>query len=145
MQEDILRLIPQRPPIVMIDGFEGLDEAGVSHTTFTVPSHNMFCEDGRLNECGIIEHMAQSAAARVGWIALEKGEEVRLGFIGSINKFEVGRLPRVGQKLCTDIVVVQEVFGISLVKAVVSVDGEKVAEGEMKIVLENAEEQNQKE
>ncbi|MCM1168342.1 MAG: hydroxymyristoyl-ACP dehydratase [Bacteroides sp.] len=138
MQEEVLKLIPQRPPIVMIDGFGGMDEAGVSHTVFTVRSRNMFCEDGKLSECGLIEHMAQSAAARAGWLALQKGEKVRLGFIGSVNNFEVNGLPCVGQELRTEVSVVQEVFGISLVRAVVFADGGEIARGEMKIVLEDA-------
>ena len=138
MQEtDVIKLIPQRPPVVMIDGFAGLDEAGVSHTTLTVLSQNMFCEDGRFCECGIIEHMAQSAAARVGWLALQKGEKVRLGFIGSVDHFEVLEFPQTGQKLCTEISVVQEVFGVSLVRAVVFVEGKEIAHGSMKIVLED--------
>ena len=97
----------------------------------------MFCEDGRFCECGIIEHMAQSAAARVGWLALQKGEKVRLGFIGSVDNFEVLEFPQAGQKLCTEISVVQEVFGISLVRAVVFVEGREIAHGSMKIVLED--------
>lgn len=146
MQEtDVIKLIPQRPPVVMIDGFAGLDEAGVSHTTLTLFPQNMFCEDGRFCECGIIEHMAQSAAARVGWLALKKGEEVRLGFIGSVDNFEVLEFPQTGQKLCTEISVVQEVFGISLVRAVVFVDGKEIAHGNMKIVLEDAAEQGKTE
>lgn len=146
MQEkDVTKLIPQRQPIVMIDGFAGIDEAGVSHTTLRIQSQNMFCENGRLSECGIIEHMAQSAAARVGWIALQQGEKVRLGFIGAVDKLEVIEFPQVGQTLYTEISVKQEVFGISLVHAEVLTDGKKVASGNMKIVLEDATEQSKKE
>lgn len=146
MQEaDVIELIPQRPPVVMIDGFAGLDEAGISRTTLTVLRQNMFCENGRLCECGIIEHMAQSAAARAGWSALRKGGKVRLGFIGSVDDFEVLEFPQAGQKLCTEISVVQEVFGVSLIRAVVFADGREMAHGKMKIVLEDVAEQDKTE
>ena len=60
--EGILNLIPQRPPIVMVDSFFGFEE-NRSYSGLTVTTDNLFCEAGRLQEPGIIEHIAQSAAA----------------------------------------------------------------------------------
>ena len=67
MNSEILGLIPQRAPIVMVDRFLGLED-GISTTCLEVRADNIFCNDGCLNECGVIEHIAQSAAARVGHI-----------------------------------------------------------------------------
>ena len=72
----ITELIPQRPPMVMVDRFEGIDAEDQSHTSLTVREDNLFVEEGALTECGLIEHMAQSAAARVGWRCREAGEKV---------------------------------------------------------------------
>lgn len=65
--EELFRLIPQRPPMVMIDRFYGIEE-DTSWSGLTVTTDNLFCRDGVLQETGIIEHIAQSAAARVGYI-----------------------------------------------------------------------------
>lgn len=132
---NITELIPQRPPIVMVDEFFGIDGA-VSTTGFTVCDGNMFVVNGKLDECGIIEHIAQSAAARVGYIFREKGEPVPLGYIGSVNKFKLFGHPEIGAKLHTTLEVIQEIFGISLVEAKVYVGEQCVAECRMKIFLE---------
>ena len=76
--EGILNLIPQRPPIVMVDSFCGIED-NCSYSGLTVTDDNIFCQEGKLQEAGIIEHIAQSAAARIGYIYLQKNEPVPLG------------------------------------------------------------------
>lgn len=135
MNREILELIPQRAPIVMVDHFLGLED-GISTTCLEIREDNIFCDGGRMNECGIIEHMAQSAAARVGHICRQEGREVPLGFIGAVNAFTAARQPEVGETLTTTIEVIQQVFSVSLVRAVSCVDGEEVASCRMKIFLQ---------
>ena len=135
INSEILGLIPQRAPIVMVDRFLGLED-GISTTCLEVRADNIFCNDGCLNECGIIEHIAQSAAARVGHICRCEGREVPLGFIGAVNAFEASRLPRLGELITTKIEVLQQVFAVSLIRAESYVDGELVAGCKMKIFLQ---------
>ena len=52
---DILQLIPQRPPIVMVTAFDGFD-GNTSLTTFAIQPDNLFVADGKLQESGVIEH-----------------------------------------------------------------------------------------
>ncbi len=132
--EGILGLIPQRPPIVMVDSFFGIEE-NCSYSGLTVTSDNIFCEAGKLQEPGIIEHIAQSAAARIGFIYTRQGEKVPLGFIGSVDKLKIYDLPEVRMKLFTEITVVQEVFDITLVSAQVKAGEELIAECRMKIFI----------
>ena len=131
----ILELIPQRPPIVMVDSFYGIED-NCSYSGLTIMPENIFCQEGKLQEAGIIEHIAQSAAARIGSIYLQKNEPVPLGFIGSVDKLVLHFLPEVGQELSTGITVIQEVFDITLVSACVSTQEGVVAECRMKIFLE---------
>lgn len=93
--DELFRLIPQRPPMVMIDRFYGIEE-NTSWSGLTVTPDNLFCRDGVLQETGIIEHIAQSAAARVGYIYMLREEPVPLGFIGSVEKMKIFRLPSAG-------------------------------------------------
>lgn len=134
---DILELIPQRAPIVMVDSFLGIED-GVSYTGFEVREDNLFIEDGRMTECGLIEHIAQSAAARVGYLFRSKGEDVPIGYIGSVNRFAVHSLPSVGDVLRTSVEVIQEVMGISLVEAHCKVGENEIAECRMKIFLDSS-------
>lgn len=132
----ILDLIPQRAPIVMVDRFVGIDDEGVSHSELTVCAENLFVDDGQMSECGLIEHIAQSAAARVGYLFREAGKEVPLGFIGSVNKLEVSRLPEVDDRIETSIRIVQEVFQVTLIEAQSCVSGKPIATCRMKIFLD---------
>lgn len=132
---DILQLIPQRDPIVMIDTFFGIED-NTSTSALTVRQDNIFTENGLLQECGIIEHIAQSAAARIGYIYTQEEKDIPLGFIGSVDKFELNRLPAVGETLHTTITVLQEIFSITLIQAKVSVDGKTIAACNMKIFVE---------
>lgn len=132
--EGILKLIPQRPPIVMVDRFFGIEE-NRSYSGLTVTADNLFCQAGKLQEAGLIEHIAQSAAARIGFIYTQQSEQVPLGFIGSVDKLKIHSLPDVGTELFTEITVVQEVFDITLIAAEVKDGEELIAECRMKIFI----------
>lgn len=132
--EGIFDLIPQRPPIVMVDSFFGIEEDR-SYSGLTVAADNIFCEAGKLQEAGLIEHTAQSAAARIGFLYTQQSKEIPLGFIGSVDKLRIYSLPDAGKKLFTEIIVIQEVFDITLISAQVKVNEELIAECRMKIFI----------
>lgn len=135
---NILDLIPQRAPIVMVDEFLGIDN-NVSRTRFTVYNDNIFVNNGEFSECGLIEHIAQSAAARVGYIFKSKNLPIPIGYIGSINNFVIYLNPKVGEAINTTIEIIQEVFNITLIQAYCHIDGKEIASCRMKIFLENNE------
>lgn len=134
----VASLIPQRDPIVLVDRFYGMDEEG-SYTALKVVPSLLFCRDGRLDECGLTEHIAQSAAVRVGYLYREKGERIPTGFIGSVDKMNYYALPCVGDDLHTCIRVMQEVFDITLISAEVRVGEKRIADGRLKIFLKKEE------
>ncbi|MEG1586350.1 MAG: hydroxymyristoyl-ACP dehydratase [Bacteroidales bacterium] len=136
--EEILDYIPQRDPIVMVDAFFGIHKAH-SYSALTVNDENVFCEDDRLVEGGVIEHIAQSAALRVGYEHVSTGQAVPVGFIGSVNKLNLYDLPRKGDRLQTTLTVEAEMMGITLVSATVAVGSKVIAEGQMKIALQREE------
>ena len=136
--DNILDLIPQRAPIVMVDEFLGI-ENDVSRTRFTVHSDNIFVDNNEFSECGLIEHIAQSAAARVGHIYKSRNLPVPIGYIGSVNNFVIAQNPKVGEVISTTIEVIQEVFNITLILARCYINEEEIASCRMKISLENNE------
>lgn len=127
--------IPQRPPIVMIDKFFGLT-SDASQSGLTISPDNLFCCDGKFQDGGIVEHIAQSGAMHIGFEFISRGEKVPLGFIGSINKLKINRLPSIGEELRTSICIEAKVGEISLIKATVSVGDEVIAEGKMKVATQ---------
>lgn len=136
--DEIVSLIPQRDPIVLVDRFYGMDEEG-SYTALKVRPFTLFCPDGKLDECGLTEHIAQSAAVRVGYLYRNRGEKIPTGFIGSVDKMNYYALPETGDELHTCIRVEQEVFDITLISAEVWVGEKRIADGRLKIFLKKEE------
>ena len=105
--EEILEYIPQRPPVVMVDTFYGIDERGCARSGLTVTADNLLVADG-----------------------------VQLGYIGAVNDLKVHFLPPVGSRLVTQNMVEQTVMNVTLLSARTECDGKPVAECRMKIYLE---------
>lgn len=134
---DILELLPQRPPFVMVDKLTHYDKTS-ARSSFMVREGNLFCSGGRMEEAGLIENMAQTCAARMGYRArmeLQSDGMVRVGFIGSIRGITIVRVPLVGEVLTTTVEVKEEIFSTSLVEMKVEVEDEVIASGSMKIFL----------
>lgn len=131
----VTELLPQRPPFVMIDCLTGFSET-TTETRLTVRDDNVLVQDGRLSVYGLVENIAQTCAARLGYASYILHEPVRIGFIGAVRGCKIKRLPLVGETLETRIEVKEEIFGLTLVDAEVRLDGETIAETQMKIALE---------
>lgn len=130
---NILELLPQRPPFVMVDHLMDYSETQ-SSCCLTIRPDNVFFENGCLAPAGLIEHIAQTCAARLGYYncyILKTG--VRLGFIGEVKDLDIVRLPRVGEQIETTITVLQDVFDVSLATAEVRVGTEVIATTGLKI------------
>lgn len=132
---DVGALLPQRPPFVLVDTLVHFDDA-VTVCRYTVPDGGIFSDGGRLCASGLVENIAQTCAARLGFIntyILKCG--VQVGFIGAIRDFRVYREPAVGEVLTTTIRVEESVLGMTLASATVCVGREKVAETSIKIAV----------
>ena len=132
---DIRELIPQRPPILLVDGLESV-EGDTAVGTLTVRADNCFTdEDGLLAEAGVVEHIAQSASALAGYKAVEAGATPPVGYIGEVKKFSLHRLPRVGETLHTTVNFGMEVAGVTLLSAETRIGEEMIAATQMKISM----------
>ena len=132
---DIHTLLPQQEPFVMVDRLIQIDEKSFATET-QVKVENIFVDDGCLSASGLIENIAQTCAARIGFVnkyILQKG--IQIGFIGAVRNLEILSLPQVGQTITTKVEVVEEVFGMTLAKATVTCEGETLVTTEMKIAL----------
>lgn len=134
-------LIPQRPPFVMIDKMMSFNMT-VTETQLEVRADNVFCKNGSLSAEGLMENIAQTCAARMGYINLINNEAVKIGVIGSVNNYEVFRTPKIGEVILTSIEVIEEMFQITMVKAVVKCGDETLAQSNMKIALMDIESQD---
>ena len=135
---NILDLIPQRSPFIMIDCLTHFDPV-ITSSRFTVRDNNLFFSEGRLLASGLIENIAQTCAARIGYINRLSNEVIKLGFIGAVRNLKIYKTPLAGDTIYTTITVKEEVFQMTLVDAVVKLNDETIAEAEMKIALSDIE------
>ena len=132
--EEIKKLLNQRAPILMVDTlYEVNDNGAVSG--LTVSNDNFFIRDGQFTEPGLIEHMAQSASAFVGYKALKNNSsDAPVGYIGEIKNFKVSNsLPKAGDAIVTTVSVQSVVMNITLFTAESKVDGNTIATCQMKL------------
>ena len=127
-------LLPQKPPFVMIDRLVSSDDT-FTVTQLLVRADNLFFAEGRLTASGLVENIAQTCAARMGYINLNSGKSVKIGVIGAISNLEIKRTPCEGEQLITTIELLEEVFQMTLVKATIVSGDEEIVSANMKIAL----------
>lgn len=132
---DIHELLPQQDPFVMVDHLIFFDETRTV-TELTIKNDNLFCEDGELTASGLIENVAQTCAARIGYVnkyILQKG--IQIGFIGAIRNFDILKLPSVGETITTTVDVEEEVFNMTLATASVKCGEQVIVNTSIKIAI----------
>jgi len=132
--ENILSLIPQKPPFVMIDQLQYSDET-VSRSSFRITAENIFTIKGRFAEAGLLENIAQTAAARAGYMAHLENKPVGIGYIGSVKDLEIFGLPQTNDELLTEIKIEDKVFNISVISGKVWCNDKLIAQCEMKVFM----------
>lgn len=129
-------LIPQRPPILMVDELLRV-EGDEAWTMWRVREGNCFLEaDGSLSPVGLIEHIAQSAAALCGYRSYQQGAaEPSIAYLCEVKRFSCLRTPQVAEELTTHIMLGPSVDGVMLLTALCSSVCETVATTQMKICI----------
>jgi len=131
---DILSYIPQREPFVMVDEILEVSETS-TRSKFLIRPDNIFIEKGYFKEPGLVENIAQTAAAREGYIAHTENKPVLVGYIGAIKNLEVFFLPKTGDELITEIIIEQQIFAVTLITGKIFCNGKILAQCEMKIFI----------
>ena len=130
--DNILELIPQRPPFVFVDKLSGLDNPTAFGSELLIRFDNPLLDEDSLSEAGLVEFVAQSMAAHIGYFG---GDEVKIGVIGSIKKLSVSKLPMLGDTIFAELVITNKVFNVTLVEAKILCAGEEIAFCEMKVAV----------
>ena len=132
---DIKSVTPQREPIIMIDKILNHSDEKTS-TSLTIKETNIFVEENIFQSSGLIEHIAQSSAARMGMQTIEEGKKPLLGYIASIKNMMINRLPKVGETILTEIIVTNHINNIIVIKGESKVDNIVVSSCELKVFIE---------
>lgn len=134
MVDNIESLLPQRPPFVMIDKLLSSTETTTT-TGFGIKADNIFVDKGIFKEPGLVENIAQTAAARAGYISQTENKPVMVGYIAAINNLRVIALPKTGDELITEITVENQIFAVTLISGKITCNQQVIAQCSMKIFI----------
>ncbi|MES5135476.1 pseudouridylate synthase [Prevotella amnii] len=136
---DVHELLPQQEPFVMIGSIIHFDKR-VTITETEVKAGNIFVDNGCFSASGLMENIAQSCAARIGYVnkyILKKS--VQLGFIGAVRNFDIISLPKIGDVITTKVEIKEEVFGMTLASAIIKSNDKILATTDIKIAVKGME------
>ena len=130
-------MLPQQPPFRFVDRLEAFGEEG-ARVSFTPGSGNLLMEEDCLSASGLLEHMAQANAARVGYLNVYILHlPLKIGFIGQVRNYVIHRLPRSGERLDTLVQLRYEMFGVSLCDVTVCSGQEVLATASLKTAIKD--------
>ncbi|MDB5016888.1 MAG: 3-hydroxyacyl-ACP dehydratase [Mucilaginibacter sp.] len=118
----------------MVDELLFCDESSTK-TSFRIIQDNVLVFNGKLSEAGLMENIAQTAAAGTGYKANLDNIPVTVGYIGSVKNFEVFELPKIGDELVTEIKIENRVFDMTIISGTVKRNDELIAQCEMNIFI----------
>lgn len=125
-------LIPQRHPFILVDKLISCNDKLIE-SSFQIPENHSMVTNGKLCEGGLIENIAQTAAAGNGYEAKGKGLDIPKGFIAGIKNLWIKHLPEVNSQLFTKVILQDRIMGYNLMKGEVFEGEEIIISCEMKI------------
>jgi predicted hotdog family 3-hydroxylacyl-ACP dehydratase len=131
---DATDLLPQKYPFKMIDNlvFAGV---GNYHSNFTIRQDNIMVDGNEFTEGGLIENMAQTAAAGSGFVSTQQGLPVPVGYIGAVKNVLIHARPTVDQQLETRLSLKHNVGQASIMQGEIFCEGAVIASGELTIFV----------
>ncbi len=133
------RYLPQQRPFILVDKIcVGSEKKCV--TQFVVYDDCVTVSDGELTEGGLLENLAQTCAAHIGFVEIHirKSNKINIGLVAAVKQCEIHRKVCVGEMLTTE---AEEKFvfdNMSSYNVVAKVDDEVIARGEMQVVLSDS-------
>ncbi|KFE99264.1 FabZ [Chryseobacterium formosense] len=133
-QNFVKSLIPQKFPFVMVSGISEYSEERLV-SGFEIEEDNIFVHEGVFQASGLIEHQAQSVALHTGYKFYLLGKKAPTGYIGAIKTFEAEILPKTGDQLISEVNIINEMMGVTLVEIITKINDKIIAKSEMKTVV----------
>ncbi len=134
-KENITEYLPQRPPFVMIDNLIAVNKGKVK-SRYKIPCENPMIKNGCLQESGLIENIAQTAAAGSGYESASNNKPVNTGFIGSVKNLKTYKLPKPGNILDTETETISRIMNAHIIRGKVESSGITLLECEMNIFIQ---------
>ncbi|HEY6436242.1 MAG TPA: hypothetical protein VIY47_06605, partial [Ignavibacteriaceae bacterium] len=90
---------------------------------------------GEFKEPGLLENIAQTAAAKAGYISRKENKPVLVGYIGAVKNLEIFSLPKTGDELITEISIENQIFDVTIASGRISCNETVLAQCNIKIYI----------
>ena len=131
----IERLLPQRPPMLLLDRLLSCTPSEGTADTLVAPGNLFRLPDDTIHTAALFELMAQAYAAVHGYQNQLAGKPVSIGYLAGITRAVVHGAARVGDRLLVTVRQTALVQPFVRAEALVVRDGETLAEGELTLFV----------
>ena len=126
-------LIPHQKPMCLVDRLlEFKDQSGTVEAR-VLPGQVLVDDDGRLETLAVAEMIAQAYAAVKGYDDRLAGRPVKQGFLVGIRKIQFHQAVFAGDHLRIHVITVGSIAGFAVVEGVVTRKNDIIAEGQIKL------------
>ncbi len=135
--DEIMKIIPQRPPILMIDRVEELvpGESAIAYKNVCINEpyfQGHFPGQPIMPGVLIVESLAQTGAVAI--LSMEENKN-KNAFFGGIDKLRFKRPVKPGDVLKLEVKIIKKKGPIGVGEAIATVDGELVTKGELTFAI----------
>ncbi len=135
--DEIMKIIPQRPPILMIDKVEELvpGESAIAYKNVCINEpyfQGHFPGQPIMPGVLIVESLAQTGAVAI--LSMEENKN-KNAFFGGIDKLRFKRPVKPGDVLKLEVKIIKRKGPIGVGEAIATVDGELVTKGELTFAI----------
>ena len=135
--DEIMKIIPQRPPILMIDKVEELvpGESAIAYKNVCINEPHFqghFPGQPIMPGVLIVESLAQTGAVAI--LSMEENKN-KNAFFGGIDKLRFKRPVKPGDVLKLEVKIIKRKGPIGVGEAIATVDGELVTKGELTFAI----------
>jgi len=127
------RMIPQTPPMRIIDTIDKLAERCAQCSVLIKEDMPFIQKDGSVDHVAYLEMMAQSIAALNGFRNMGASDSAPEGYLLGAKNLKINKTAYTGDRLSIMVFKYVRYGGFCIVKGVVKRDNETLAEGEIKI------------
>ena len=131
----IEQLLPQRPPMLLLDRLLSCTPSEGTADTLISPGNLFRLSDDTIHAAALFELMAQAYAAVHGYQNHLAGKPVSIGYLAGITRAIVHGAARVGDRLTVSVRQTALVQPFIRAEAQVARDGETLAEGELTLFV----------
>lgn len=133
LYKNIEKIIPQRYPMILIDQYKRIDaDTACSGAQFSRESYG--CHNGWVSETMLVEAVAQTAAAHIGYEAiLENRKEKSIGMLATIDAFTWYDRVKDTERVEIRTTRTDEIGPFKLIEADITIGDRQIAKGGIKV------------